>query len=259
MRNYEEEQVDKKFIELLQEQIGKCENILSIASGLNVDHVYVYLSNEGGQWSTETENYLKYAVENQEYLAEFKECAIYDFNGGIDCAGSLYKKLGYLRSFVKLLKEQYISSKYSILKNNVGSRDVFVAMWFNEQMDGFYNFGMKPTIENLGYNPVRVDEHQHNNKIDLEIIALIERSVFLVVDLTGNRGGVYYEAGYAKGLGIQVVYSVRRDEFDLVHFDIEHENLIIWNNIEEYSEELEKRIRGTFGEFKEPQREEVFF
>jgi len=247
--------MDEKFIGLIQEQIKKCEEYVGwFENNNNID-----LANRGNQWSIETENYLKYAIENQKYLEEFKSCTVYynDVNGSLNETATLYGKLGYLKSFVNLLKENYISTKTSILKNNKGSRDVFVAMWFDNQMHDFYTLGIKRVIESLGYNPLRVDEHQHNNKIDLEIIALIEKSAFLVADLTGDRGGVYYEAGYAKGLGIQVVYSVRRDGFDLVHFDIEHENLIVWNDIEEYSKKLEKRIRGTFGEFKEFPKENV--
>jgi nucleoside 2-deoxyribosyltransferase len=248
--------MDKKFIDLLKSQIVKGEEFLSIGENFSPDQAYAYLTNKSSRWSIETENYLKYGIENQGYLTEFKACVVSDYNGNIELVSTFYKKLGYLNSFVKLLEENYISTKTTILKNNTGSRDVFVAMWFDEKMNDFYNFGVKPTIEKLGYNPLRVDEHQHNNKIDFEIIILIEKSAFLVADLTGDRGGVYYEAGYAKGLGIQVIYSVNRKELELVHFDIEHENLIIWNNKEEYSQKLEKRIRGTFGEFKEPLKEE---
>lgn len=249
--------MDDKLINLLREQIKKCEEYIKESNNWSPDQSYEYLTNKYSQWTAETENYLKYSIDNPTYYNEFKDRIDTDFNGNVDTVNTLYKKLGYITSFVKLLEENYISTRTSILKNNQGSRDVFVAMWFDEKMNDFYNLGVKPTIESLGYNPLRVDEHQHNNKIDLEIITLIEKSAFLVADLTGDRGGVYYEAGYAKGLNIQVIYSVNRKEFDLVHFDIEHENLIIWNDIEEYSQKLEKRIIGTFGEFNSPSEKEI--
>ncbi|HBG62035.1 MAG: hypothetical protein A2Y03_06550 [Omnitrophica WOR_2 bacterium GWF2_38_59] len=245
--------MDDKLVNILQLQIEKCEIILNEYVADRSDYSLYVLENKSGQWITETENYLKYAIENKQYQEEFKERRVYDgdgYNNAINSVGTLYEKLGYLNSFVELLKEGYISSKPVILKNNKNSRDVFVAMWFDEQMDEFYNSGIKPTIEKLGYNPLRVDEHQHNNKIDLEIISQIEKAAFLVADLTGDRGGVYYETGYAKGLGIQVIYSVRCDYHKKVHFDIEHENLIIWDNIKVYSQKLEKRVSGTFGVFK---------
>ena len=125
-------------------------------------------------------------------------------------------------------------------------------MWFDKSVQDAYRLGIKEVLDKLKYSPKRVDEHQHNNKIDIEIFKLIEKSKFLIADLTGNRGGVYYEAGYAKGLGLQVIYSVKRDWFDKVHFDLNHENLIVWDTIEELKEALEKRVLATFGEYKEP-------
>ena len=46
---------------------------------------------------------------------------------------------------------------------------------------------------------MRIDRHEHVNKIDDEIIAEIRRARFVVADFThgdtGGRGSVYYEAG----------------------------------------------------------------
>ena len=65
--------MDEKFIGLLQVQIEKCEEILGrFETGYSNDPS-TYIANEGSQWSAETENYLKYAIENQNYLTEFKE------------------------------------------------------------------------------------------------------------------------------------------------------------------------------------------
>ena len=33
----------------------------------------------------------------------------------------------------------------------------------------------------------------------------------MVCDLTGYRGGVYFEAGFASGLGLPVIYTCRKD------------------------------------------------
>ena len=46
----------------------------------------------------------------------------------------------------------------------------------------------------------------------------IRKSKFLIADFTGQRGGVYYEAGFAYGLGLPVIWTCRKDWFDgLVH------------------------------------------
>lgn len=46
-----------------------------------------------------------------------------------------------------------------------------------------------------------IGSKEHSNKIDDEIIGEIRRSAFIVADFTGHRGGVYFEAGFAMGLG----------------------------------------------------------
>ena len=60
---------------------------------------------------------------------------------------------------------------------------------------------------------MRIDQKEHLNRIDDEIIAEIRRTRFLVADCTqgetGPRGGVYYEAGFAHGLKIPVVMKFR--------------------------------------------------
>jgi hypothetical protein len=43
--------------------------------------------------------------------------------------------------------------------------------------------------------------------------------VLLVADFTGQRGGVYWEAGFAQGLGIPVIRTCKSDELWKLHFD----------------------------------------
>ena len=88
----------------------------------------------------------------------------------------------------------------------------FVAMWFNDSTDAAWSKGIKLGIEDAGYEAFRIDRKEHNNKIDDEIIAELRRSRFVVADFTqgedGARGGVYYEAGFAHGLNIPVIFLV---------------------------------------------------
>lgn len=127
----------------------------------------------------------------------------------------------------------------------------FVAMWFNPVMSDIYETGIAPAIEAAGYVPYRVDRHEHNNRIDDEILAGIRRCQFMVADFTqgedGPRGGVYYEAGFASGLGKQVIHTVRRDQIELVHFDTSHVNHILWDKAEDLHASLANRIGATVG------------
>jgi len=111
---------------------------------------------------------------------------------------------------------------------NSGSKQAFVAMWFDESMKAAYERGIEPAIREAGYDPLRIDQKEYLNKIDDEIIAEIRRSRFLVADFTqgesGARGSVYYEAGFAHGLNIPVIFTCRKDAIGKVHFDIRQYN-----------------------------------
>jgi nucleoside 2-deoxyribosyltransferase-like protein len=115
----------------------------------------------------------------------------------------------------------------------------FIAMWFDPSVKPAFEAICK-AIAAAGYDPVRLDQVEHNNQIDDEIIARIRGSKFLVADLTGHRGGVYFEAGFALGLGIPVVWLCREDDLDNVHFDNRQYNFIVWR--EDRQAELQKRL-----------------
>lgn len=135
---------------------------------------------------------------------------------------------------------------------NSGSVQAFVAMWFDDSMRDAYEKGIAPGIRAAGYEPVRIDGKEHNNKIDDEIIAEIRRSRFLVADFTqgetGARGGVYYEAGFAHGINIPVIFTCRQDALKNVHFDTRQYNHIAWETPDELGERLSQRISATIGD-----------
>lgn len=169
-----------------------------------------------------------------------------------------------------------------IKKPNPASRLCFVAMWFTAEMNDVFDKAIKPAIEFLEpgetaprYQAVKIDNVEHVNDINDEIIAQIRRSRFMVCDLSGYRGGVYFEAGFAHGLGLEVIYTCRKDwtkeevltdssgkevitlfdatgkEIEVkkegVHFDLAHRNRIEWepDKLEDFKIKLENRIRAV--------------
>ena len=144
---------------------------------------------------------------------------------------------------------------YSHLANVASNRDsaqCFVAMWFHEDMEGPYEQGIRPAVEAAGYSPMRIDRKPDLNKIDDEIIAEIRRSRFLVADFThggdGARGSVYYETGFAYGLGLPVIYTCRKDLLEKIHFDTRQYLHTAWETPDELRGGLEKRILALIGE-----------
>jgi len=131
---------------------------------------------------------------------------------------------------------------------NIESDKVFVAMWFDPSMNDAYEQGIKPAIEDeAGFKSIRIDAVEHTDKIDDRIIAEIKESRFLVADFTGQRGGVYFEAGFAMGMGLPVIWACKDSEIDKVHFDTRQYNHIVWKEPGELREKLALRIRATVG------------
>jgi len=136
----------------------------------------------------------------------------------------------------------------------------FVAMWFDDSMADAWRLGIEPGLRDAGYLPLRIDNKQHNGKIDDEIVAEIKRSKFLVADFTCGalegvagphavpRGGVYYEAGFGHGLGKEVIFCCHRDRIGDVHFDTRQFAHLVWTDPEELRSLLYNRVVATIGE-----------
>lgn len=143
-------------------------------------------------------------------------------------------------------------------ETNTDSSQAFVAMRFDDSMAECYEDGIEPGIRDAGYVPLRIDRKEHINKIDDEIIGEIRRSRFLVADFTqgpdGARGGVYYEAGFAHGRDLPVIFTCRQDSLAHLHFDTSHYNHIVWANPSELRVKLKNRILAVIGQGPEAHR-----
>ena len=132
------------------------------------------------------------------------------------------------------------------------SSKAFVAMWFDESMNNAWEEGVRPAIIETGYDPVRIDKEELVDKIDDAIIAAIRKARFLVADFThgktGPRGGVYYEAGFAHGLNIPVIFTCRKDALGKIHFDTRQYSHILWETPEELRDGLANRISAVLGD-----------
>ena len=127
----------------------------------------------------------------------------------------------------------------------------FVAMWFDPSMNEAYRNGIEPGIRDAGFVPIRIDEKKDANRIDDDIIDAIREARFVVADMThgrdGVRGSVYFEAGFARGCGLKVIYCCRRDCFGGLPFDTRQYHHIAWDTPQELRRELAEKIRARIG------------
>lgn len=128
---------------------------------------------------------------------------------------------------------------------SVYSDQAFVAMWFDDEMKEAQERGFEAALTEAGFTPLVMNNVEHDEKIDDRIIAEIRKSGLIVADFTGGRGGVYYEAGFARGLGIKVISTCRKDWMKQLHFDTRQYNHIEWETPEELKEKLLARIEAN--------------
>ncbi|MYH31735.1 MAG: hypothetical protein F4137_23510 [Acidobacteria bacterium] len=136
----------------------------------------------------------------------------------------------------------------------IDSSKAFVAMWFHSSMNSAWKQAIKPSIEDAGYEAIRIDQKEHLNEIDDEVIAELRRARFVVADFTqgeeGPRGSVYYEAGFAHGRNIPVIFSCREDAVEKLHFDTRQYPHIVWKakKLNEFRDRLNARIGAAIGD-----------
>jgi len=138
-----------------------------------------------------------------------------------------------LKRIDELQKKQSLNSKY-----------VFVAMSFSDNMKKARE-AIRKAIRNAGYIPRIMDEIEHNNQIVPEMLYEIRQSKFIIAEFTEHKNGVYYEAGYAAGLGKKVIHACKKNDLKKAHFDVKQVNTITWETETELTKNLSKRIKAT--------------
>jgi nucleoside 2-deoxyribosyltransferase len=120
-------------------------------------------------------------------------------------------------------------------------------MSFAPDLKSAWEIGIRPALRKAGFMPYRVDAEPHIERIDTKIVTEIKNSRFLIADVTRQRPGVYFEAGYALGLGLQVFWCVRSDDLKNVHFDTRQYNHIVWDNEQHLAEQLYLFVSAIIG------------
>lgn len=135
-------------------------------------------------------------------------------------------------------------------EGGANSNICFVAMSFDKTDEYIYLHGIKPALESTGFIPFKVDEYHPDAEqtINDAIIAGIKRSRFVVADFTKHKKGVYFEAGYALGRGLKVIYTCRNDQFQDSHFDTNHYPHILYDTPEELQQKLIAKIEAWIKE-----------
>jgi hypothetical protein len=141
--------------------------------------------------------------------------------------------------------------KYEALKHiNIESRTAFMAMKFGEPvLDQVISGWFRPAVARAGFELRLLTDEQPAGLIDDQLRAAILSARFLVADLTHGSHGAYWEAGFAEGLNLPVIYTCEASHWNeyKTHFDTNHMKTIIWDtsDLERAGRELTATIRAT--------------
>jgi len=126
----------------------------------------------------------------------------------------------------------------------------YVAMPFSPSMKTAWEKAVKPAINEAGYKACCVDIENQTDRINAKMIAEIRNSLFVVAETTENRQIVYFEAGYATGRNLPVIWCVRRDNLKNVKFDTRQYNHVVWETPQELKGKLYDAVCAVVGRRK---------
>jgi len=99
---------------------------------------------------------------------------------------------------------------------------------------------IKEAASRCGIEAERVDEVHSNERITDRILESIRKAEFVIVDLTHSRPNVFYEAGYAHGIGKIPIYLAK--EGTKLEFDLKDYPVIFFKNMKQLKDNLENDL-----------------
>lgn len=149
-------------------------------------------------------------------------------------------------------------NRVDILGKSKKSKHIFVAMSFNNDTTSTRE-AIRNGIAAAGFIPDYIDEIIHNHQIMPEMFRLIRESHILILDISYPNYGSYYEAGYALGLGKEVIVCCSSKMFNKKyeaeeekkferylrpHFDILQKQILIWDDESDLTKKLSEWIKA---------------
>lgn len=208
----------------------------------------------------------KFSINTPIILEQLNECYIADDKEFQKLLDKMNKE-GYIQENHKLVNltkatlfwkdltfegHEYVES---LDEPNKNSKKIFMAFWFNDDMKNVFDDVVIPRMNETEFTAERVSSKttSHDQYISDDIIGKIKSSRAVVADCTGNRTAVYYEAGFAMGMKIPVIWTCKEgidpdDSSNKTHmeqrcFDINQYPCIVWKDAEDLSKQLIERLR----------------
>jgi len=118
----------------------------------------------------------------------------------------------------------------------------FAVMQFTEDFNVLYTDVIKPVCEEFGYRVIRGDDFYTSGQILEDITQSIRSAALIIADVTPENANVFYEVGYAHGIGKPTILLSDRTRQKLP-FDISGFRTLFYDNTIGGKAVVEQKLR----------------
>ena len=118
----------------------------------------------------------------------------------------------------------------------------FIVMQFTDEYNALYSEVIRPTCESFGYSVIRADDFYNSGLIIDDITRSIRESTLVIADVTPNNANVFYEVGFAHGIGKPTILLSDRKR-EKLPFDISGFRALFYDNTIGGKSEIEEKLR----------------
>lgn len=158
--------------------------------------------------------------------------------------GSLFQKLNTLfKSNPELLQPP------TTTLTEVDPHKIAVMMPFKTEFHDAYD-AIKQACQDEGFESVRVDELHDPVDISQQVLDLIRSSKYVIVDTSGHNPNVFFETGFAVGIGKKYIPLTSTPELRMP-FDIQNTRFIKYDNDQDGRNRLKADLSKTLQTLKQ--------
>ncbi|WP_174865409.1 hypothetical protein [Pectobacterium polaris] len=118
----------------------------------------------------------------------------------------------------------------------------FVVMQFTDDYNSLYEEVIRPTCEEFQYKVLRADDFYSSSVIIDDITRTIRECAIVIADVTPNNPNVFYEVGFAHGIGKPTILLSDRKR-DKLPFDISGVRTLFYDNTIKGKRTVEEGLR----------------
>jgi hypothetical protein len=140
----------------------------------------------------------------------------------------------------------YVKEVLALAERLVTPRSVFTIMSFKREFRDVYAT-YKEVCKEFGFEAERTDESVSLERIVPRVEKGIRGSAFVIADVSEGTPNVFYEVGFARGLGKDLIMTAKKGT--QLPFDVGDIPAIFWEIQEDLKERLRKCLAGLRGKY----------